>query len=217
MDSCGQSLGWRMGALVLVGLTLWPNAHATAQIYKYKKPDGTVVFTDALSELPPERRAYYNRKISEQKAREEQLEKGLSPSEKRAREREAQRAHLKAEKQSAELQKQRRAAINAALREIEREEQAEAQKQAYWLERFQQAETQLAEAVNTYQNAYEEWSAIAIKAQFALFPGQAQKRADLEAQLPRLVQAVDEANTYLTQTLPEAARKAGMPKRIWRR
>ena len=57
--------------LVAFGFSL-VSTGASAQVYKFKKKDGTVVYTDSLAQLPPDRRAYYN---NLERQREERLRK----------------------------------------------------------------------------------------------------------------------------------------------
>ena len=61
----------RLTGIAVTTLFLLPGL-AEAEIYKYTKKDGSVVYTDKLSQLPRERRAYY---LRQQKAQEEERRK----------------------------------------------------------------------------------------------------------------------------------------------
>ena len=184
---------------------------ARAQVYKYKDADGTLVFTDRLSDLPPERRAYYNRKEAEAEKRRRAEERALSEQERRAVELEAERARVLAEETEAAQRRRRLAELDEALRAYRRQKAERAQRKAYWQEKRTQAETALNEALLAYRSAKKEWSGLATQAGFALFPGQQRRLQELQEALPKLAAAVETRNHYLSVTLPEEARRAGIP------
>lgn len=193
------------GALVIGGLS----DPARAQVYKYEKPDGTIVFTDKLSELPPERRAYYNKKLREQEAARRRAEEQMTAAERQAKELEEERRALLQQEIDEADRKARLARIDAAIQAYREEVAQREQRRGYWLERKAAAEKALAEALEAYRAAQKEWEGLAIRARYALLPGQQKRIVELEKALPELAAQVEAANTYLTETLPEEARKAG--------
>lgn len=203
-----------VGLVVLCGpLSSGP---AEAQVYKYKKKDGTVVYTDDLGELPPARRAYYNQRAEQAAEREARKRALLTPEQRRAAELEAQRAQIIAAELEEAQRRKRLAEIDEAIRAFRASEKKEANQLAYWLEKKSKAEAELDEALEAFRAAQKEWAALAIKPRFSMFPGQAARLAELEKALPKLEAEVDAANLYLTETLPEQARQAGLPPG-WRR
>ncbi|MEL6185961.1 MAG: hypothetical protein AAFU79_15155 [Myxococcota bacterium] len=190
----------------------WPRS-AEAQVYKYEKPDGTVIFTDDLAELPPERRAYYNEKEKAARERAERARARMTPEERRAEELAAERDKLmRAEMEEAARQARLRE-IDAFLRDWRAKQKQASDQIGFWLEKKQKAEQDLARALAKYREAQAEWSALALKKMsFSLFPGQNARFQELQESLPELEAEVDAANVYLTETLPDEARKAGLPR-----
>lgn len=189
--------------LIATALVLASATPALAQVYRYKKPDGTVVFTDNLAELPPARRAYYNRRAQEAKERLEKIRAAQTPAERREAEREADAARAKQEAEAEVVRRKRLAAIQRLVTRIRADEEKRAQTAAYWAEREAEAKKALDEAVDAYEAAKTEWEGLAMKAGFALFPGQAERKKELQDKLPELAAEVEAANTYLYETLPE--------------
>ena len=72
--------------LAAAGLVLGLGADARAQIYKYTQGDGTIVYTDKLSDLPESKRAEYNRREAEAEQRREALVNMLGKEEVERRE-----------------------------------------------------------------------------------------------------------------------------------
>ena len=207
--STRPSRGLTLG-LAAVGLAAAART-ADAQIYRYEKDDGTTVFTDQLSDLPPERRAFYNRKAEAARERLEAIEASMTPAERRRAELQAERERVATERQDAEARAEHLAELDAALRRLERQARLEALNRRYWQERVAKARAELKTALARYREARKAWEALAIQPRFTLFPGQAERRIELEEQLPKLAAAVEAANEALTETLPAKARKAGVP------
>lgn len=196
-------------ATLLVAFSV--GSQADAQIYKYRKKDGTVVFTDKLSDLPPERRAHYNRKAAEQKKKRERELKRMTPAERKAAELTAQREKLMAQ-EMAEADRQRHLAeIDKALRAWRKRKAKDEARRAFWREKAVDAQKELDEAVAAYRAARLEYEKLAIKVSFSRLPGENARLAELLKALPELEAAVDAANKRLTETLPAEARKAGVP------
>jgi hypothetical protein len=184
---------------------------AAAQVYKYRKKDGTVVFTDKLSDLPKERRAYYNRKKAKAKEKRRRARERMTPEERRAADLEAQRKKILAQELAARERRRRLEAIDAALAEYREKRSRKRQREAFWREKKAKAEARLEAALAEYREARKEWEALATRVGFSLLPGQRARKLELQEKLPKLEAAVDAANTYLTETLPEEARRAGVP------
>lgn len=206
------TLSGRLAPALLAGIWVLTGAFwAEAQVYKYTKEDGSVVYTDKLSDLPAKRRARYNEKEAKAKAKAERALKRMTEQERRAHELENQRQQLMdREMADAERQKQL-AALNQALESIKRTRLRLEQQRAFWREKLETGQQNLAKALDNYRRAQKEYQSLAIKASFALFPGQQARRIELERALPKLEAEVDRANAYLTETLPKKARKAGVP------
>lgn len=184
---------------------------AEAQIYKYSKPDGSVVYTDSLAELPPDRRAHYNQRQAEleAKARDEEAAMGAEEAERRRLEKE--RAAI-AEAEMAEAERRERlAAMDAALAQYKaRKKQSDLDK-AGWQRRMKGARDQLARLLAKFRQKQTEWTSLATKASYAMFPGQAEKQEQLAKELKSLELAVDAQIDLVEVRLPEEARKAGVP------
>jgi archaellum component FlaC len=193
--------------LTILGLT----STARAEIYKYIQSDGTVTYTDQLSQLPPERRAHYNRERERKEAERRELESRLGADGLKALEdQEAQEAELK-RKIAAADEEARKQALEAQLKAIEASNQADSASEAQWKQRVQGARAELDTLLATFKRKQTEYSNIAIRVDFALLPGQAQKRDALRLELQALEKQIDAKIIEVEQTIPEAARKAGVP------
>ena len=93
----------------------WAN-EAHSEIYKYKKSDGSIVYTDNLSQLPLKERAYYNELKEARKQKEQEEERRLGTDEYQRKLAERKRAELLRRKMSQEERKQRLAAIDRQLK-----------------------------------------------------------------------------------------------------
>ncbi|MBX2810339.1 MAG: hypothetical protein KTR25_00955 [Myxococcales bacterium] len=200
-----------MATLVTVGMITTTAASAQGQIYSYTLPDGSIAYTDSLDRLPPKRRAFYNRQRAEQATRQTRVQQNQTPAQRRATKRHAQRAKAAKKKQQQRRRQARQAAMQLALQQARQQTSKETQERAYWQEKKAHAKQQLDRAHNAYKVVHKEWQAIAIRAQFSLFPGEPTKRVELEKQLHRLKKEISEAQKYLSVTLPSEARKAGVP------
>lgn len=198
-------------ALSVLTLGLLASGPAGAQIYKYTKGDGTVVYTDSLAELPPERRAHYNRLEREAEQRRKAQENMLGKEEVERREAEAERKRLQ-QAQMAEAERQRRlASIEATLKRIRERRAEKAGRKAAWQKRMKEAKAKLQEKLEEFRKTQEEYKGLATKADFALFPGQGKKKEELRKKVARLEQEVDALIREVYVVIPEDARKAGVP------
>lgn len=185
-------------------------AEANAQIFKYRKPDGTVVYTDSLAQLPPALRAYYNKKLQEQEQKRREAMQRVGKEEYERQEKEKELEALK-RKQMDEAERQRRiAAINAALDEIRARKKSRESDEAAWKKKAKEAKAKVDQLLAEFNETQEKYKQLAMNRAFAL-PGQQQERLDLKKKLDKLEAELDAAIEYLNFGLPEEARKAGVP------
>ena len=198
-----------LGLLVVVGLTYADDAEA--QIFKFKKKDGTIVYTDSLAQLPPKRRAYYNKKLQEREEKKQEQIRRLGKEEYERREKEKQLAALK-EKQMDEEERQRRvAALNRVLSEMRQKVAKREAHKKEWQEKMAKAKKEVQRLLGEFNETQEKYKNLATKASFSLLPGQAQEMEKLRQKLPELEAQLDAAIEHLEFELPEQARKAGIP------
>ncbi|MCB9646400.1 MAG: DUF4124 domain-containing protein [Deltaproteobacteria bacterium] len=203
---------WLLSALVALPVVLVAApGDAQAQVYKYTKGDGTVIYTDKLSDLPPQRRAHYAKLEEEAAERRRAQENMLGKDEVARREAEAEKKRLADAKLAAEERAKRMAEIDALLQDIDRRQAERDKKRGYWQERLKKANETLAEKLNEFRKTQEAYNAIAIKPAFTLFPGEAEQMEKLKAALVKLEAEVDAAIQERWVNLPEDARKAGVP------
>lgn len=184
---------------------------AEAQIYKYQKGDGTVVYTDSLAELPNERRAYYNRRQAEldAKAREEESVLGAEELERRRLEKE--RAALAAEALEEAERRERMAALDAQLARYKSQRQAAAADEKRWRDRMKRAREQLQNLLTQFRKKQAEHTNLAMKPDFTRLPGEADKQEILARELKTLETAIDAQIEEVEVKIPEEARRARVP------
>lgn len=203
--------GMRTVSLAVFVVVGFVGSVAEARIYKYTKPDGTVVYTDRLSQLPSERRAYYNRLEKEERKKEEAAKSRMSKEERERAEYEAERKRI-AEAQMSEAERRRRlAAIDEAIASLQARNAKRDELKKEWQRRQSELQESLDKKLAEFRRTKEEWSALAIQADYALFPGQAQRKQELYAKLSKLESEIDGLLHQLTVVLPEEARRAGIP------
>ncbi|MGF1511981.1 MAG: DUF4124 domain-containing protein [Myxococcota bacterium] len=193
---------------ILVGLAV-AGTNAQAQIYKYVKDDGTVVYTDSLAKLPKERRIYYNKLAEEraQKASAVQAEVDQDTAARKAAE--AERARLQAEakaRNQARLQE-----LDAEIARLRSKNQIREKERDRWTSLYRQTKQRLQERLKAFEDTQQAYQALAVQAEFALFPGQKEKKFELYRQMKALETEIDDLNRRLTVEIPEQARKAGIP------
>lgn len=201
-------------ALVAVGFVvgIGLSGDASAQIYKYKGADGTVVYTDSMGELPADRRAYYNERRRRLEAERQALERQLGTEEVQRREAEKQKAELMRKKMDEAERKRRLAAIEARLRKYKKSAQTERAAKTYWQNRVKEARARLKTALADFNKAKDEYTALAMQAPHTLFPGQAKTRDQAKAKMDALEATIDATIEALEVTIPLEARKAGIPR-----
>jgi len=197
-------------SFVFAGLT-WAPTTAAAQIFKYRQADGTVAYTDQLSDLPAERRAYYNRLLAERAKRDEEAAKAARQTDAEIRAAEAERARLARQRMAEQEQRRRLAEMDRTIDALkERNRQRDAAK-AKWKKRVEQTRAALSKKLAAYRTTKQEWASLAIRADYTLFPGQVEKKQELQARMRELEAEVDQLVEELQVNIPEQARKEGVP------
>lgn len=184
---------------------------ARAELYKYKKSDGTVVYTDNIGQLPAERREYYNKQREEREEKRRQLEQQIGKEELARREAEAQRAELERAQLAAEERERRMTEISTVLAEIQKKRAAREAGREVWKKKINDARDALAKKVTDFQALSERVSAIAIQPDYARFPGQAEDLEKMKEELAKLERDIDALVILVEETIPEQARKEGIP------
>lgn len=184
---------------------------ASADMFKYTRSDGTVVYTDQLAELPPERRVYYNQQIQQREAARSEQERALGKEELERREAERKRAELQQRAENDAERIKRMAEIDARLEVYaQREKQRQAQRDQ-WKGRQQAAKKKLGELLKEFRETQQKHGELAMRADFTLLPGQAKEKAGMQERLAQLEKEIDATIYELDVKLPEDARKAGIP------
>lgn len=190
---------------------LLPETSARAELYKWTKPGGLVVYTDNLSQLPPDVRAYYAKIQEARDAKRKELERTLGKEELERRDAEAKREELAKQALAEDERARRMAGLDAALAQIaKRRADREAAKKA-WQERIQRAQRDLDKKLSEFREMSEAWSRLAIQPSHTLLPGQSDERDQLKARLEKLEKEVDALVVEIEETIPDEARKAGVP------
>ena len=182
-----------------------------SQIYKYRKKDGTVVYTDKLSDLPRSARAKYaKREAEEQKARA-RLEASLGKAEVARRESEAKRkAELARQIEQADAMR-RRQELQALLARLNERDAKEAEREQRWRKRLADAKAEVERLYKEFQQTREAYDNLAVRIDYTLFPGQNKEKFKLRDRLEKLEKELDAALTELNDTIPTEARRAGVP------
>lgn len=201
------------GALGVLGTlgVFWTAEDAYAEIYKYTKRDGSIVYTEDLGELPRDRQAYYRSQEAQREERRRALEARVGSDVLKEREAEQKRkAVLAAELEEAERQR-RLAALDELLKGIRARRLAQKSDEASWRSRIETARTQMAEKLKAFGKTQEEYNRIAVQASYTLLPGQADKKKKLKETLDTLEKEIDALVIEIEETIPDEARKAGVP------
>lgn len=198
-----------------ITLTAWVVALAVpvaahAQVYKYVKPDGTVLYTDTLAKLPPERRAYYNKLMEEQRRAAEKVESQAKQERNAQADAEAERRRLQNAQGQADLQR-RLAALDAEIQRLREKNQAREAEKQVWRQRYLETKKALDDKLGQFRKLQEEYQGLAIQVDYAMFPGQRQRKNELQGKLEALEKEIDQLIHQLNVVLPEQARKAGVP------
>ena len=164
----------RLTGIAVTTLFLLPGL-AEAEIYKYTKKDGSVVYTDKLSQLPRERRAYYLRQQKAQEEERRKLEARIGIAEMQRSELEKKRKALEASQtQAAELAK-RRQELTAQINAMDKARSAKLADKATWKKRMKEARAERDALLLAFQKKQKDTTVLAIKPAFTLLPGEAKK------------------------------------------
>jgi len=200
----------RAAYLVPLALALLPLS-ARADIYKYKNKSGAIIYTDNLGQLPPEAREFYNKQREEREEKRRQLEKAIGRDELERRETEAKRAEIEREKLEEAERARRLQAIDAQLKVWQAKDRERESSKSKWQMRMKNARDKLEKMLADFKKASEEYNSIAIKASFTLLPGEAEAMENAKKQMDALEGEIDKAILEVEVTIPEEARKAGIP------
>lgn len=202
-----------MRRLVVLAIALGLSVPLTAraELYKYKKADGTVVYTDNLGQLPAERREYYNKQREEREEKRRQLEQQIGKEELARREAEAQQKELERAQLAADERERRMSEISTVLAEIQRKRAAREAGREVWKKKINDARDALAKKVADFQSLSERANSIGIQPDYARLPGQNEELEKMKEELSKLERDIDALVTLIEETIPEQARKEGIP------
>lgn len=200
---------WSWGLVSL--LVLSASGSAGAQIYKYRKPDGTVAYTDRLSDLPKERRAYYDKLRTEEEKKRRALESRIGREELERREAERARKVLVARQMAAAERQRRLRVLDAQLAVLRNRRKAREDAREEWAGRMKRARKRQGELLEAFRKTQKAYDAIAIKPSFTLLPGEGDEMQRLRARLEELEKQLDAAIHQVNVVIPTEARKAGVP------
>ena len=168
-------------------------------------------YTDKLSQLPRERRAYYLRQQKAQEEERRKLEARIGKAEMQRRELEKKRKALEASQtQAAELAK-RRQELTAQINAMDKARSAKLADKATWKKRMKEARAERDALLLAFQKKQKEYNELAIKPAFTLLPGEAKKKEAARKELQRLESELDAAIMDVQVNLPNQARKARVP------
>jgi hypothetical protein len=200
----------RLTGVLLAFLFVLP-AVGRAEVYKYKKPNGSVVYTDNLAQLPPDRREFYNKQREEREEKRRQLEKAIGKEELERREAEAKRAEIERAKLDEADRQRRLQAIDQQLKVYQQKDKDKEASKTAWQQRMQQAKQTLDQALADMKQATEEYESIGVKASYTLLPGESEKMEQAKKRMDELERRIDALVLEVEVTIPEEARKAGIP------
>ena len=186
-------------------------APAHAQIYKYRRKDGTTVYTDKLSDLPKSVRAKYAAREAKKAQERRRLEASLGKAEVARREAEERRQRHLREQIAAAKQKQRRRELKAMMKRINKSSSERDAKKAKWQQRVSAARKKVDELYADFGKTRQAYDQIAVRADYALFPGENKQKGELKKKLDRLEKELDAALEELNVKIPNEARRAGVP------
>jgi hypothetical protein len=201
----------RLRAFFVAGVLLSLPLSAAAEVYKYKKPDGTIVYTDNLNQLPADRREHYNKQREEREQKRAELERAIGKEELERRENEAKRVELE-RAQLAEAERQERMrAIDVVLADIQKRRSAREASREVWRQKMKTAREALEKKLAEFQALSEKANAISIQPDFARLPGQNEDLEKTKEALEKLEKEIDVLVEQVDVIIPDEARKAGIP------
>ncbi len=187
------------------------SAPTHAEIYKYRKKDGTVVYTDKLSDLPRSVRAKYAARERKKRQEQERLEASVGKAEARRRAADKERKAALERQMAQAAADQRRKALLEMIKRIDEKRGKEAKTREKWQQRVIKAQSEVDRLYAEFRNTREAYDKLAVRADFTLFPGQNQEKAKLRKKLDKLEKELDAALDELNVKIPNEARKAGVP------
>ncbi|MEM7678709.1 MAG: hypothetical protein AAF449_22235, partial [Myxococcota bacterium] len=166
---------------------------------------------DKLSDLPPKTRARYAKRAAKKAQKRAELEAAVGKREADRREAEAER-QKNIQRQIAEAQRaQQRQDLQRVLNQIKKDDKAEASRKAKWKKRVADARAEVDRLFAEFKKTRKAYDNIAVRANFALFPGQAKEKEKLRKRLDELEKELDAALDEQNNKIPNEARKAGVP------
>lgn len=199
---------------LLLAVPSWGAAEEAALpsgVYKFARPDGVVVYTDRLVELPPEVRRRYAEEERARQARYDAWVREVGKNEAERRALEQERKALAEQRALDQAAAQRLRRLNQTLSRLKDKRRQQAQRREMWQARVRKLRRSLAEALAAHQKARKEFERIAIQPQHTRLPGQTQKMLKAQADMARHAKTMDRLTRTLTEALPEEARRAGVP------
>ncbi len=184
---------------------------ARADIYKYVKEDGTVVYTDSLSDLPRERREHYNRMREKEAEKEEELKAKIGAEEYARKKAEEEKERLLQEKADQQERQRRIAQINSQLNAYRAAEQKREREKLMWKTKMQTSKDKLQKLLKEFNEASEKANSLGMRASHTLLPGQAQEQQNARKKMKQLEPQIDKQIHEVQVQIPEDARKAGVP------
>ncbi len=200
-----------LGFSFALALTAASAGTAFADMYKYTRPNGTVGYTDNLNDLPAERRAYYNKIKAEREQRRREEEQRVGKDELARRELESKRAEIQRAQIDEAERRTKLQALDAQIAGFQEKRRAQEADRARWRERVKAAKAKLQGLLAELEKQREIYENVATKANFTLLPGQSEEAEKAKEKMDELEPQIDAAILDVEETIPEEARKAGVP------
>ncbi len=199
------------GRILVLGAVFLGPTDAAADVYKYTRPDGTVVYTDNLSQLPKARRAHYNRLRAEREAKRRRLERSVGKEKLARQEAKKKKEALKKAKMSEAERLRKMRELDKLLASLRAKRKIKEEERSEWQKRMKDARARLKERMDTFKKKQEKYKRLATAVGYALLPGQAEEKEKLKKELKALEGEIDALIEETEVTIPEEARKAGVP------
>ncbi|MEE2902354.1 MAG: DUF4124 domain-containing protein [Myxococcota bacterium] len=195
-----------------LGVVMWlcSPSDSSAEIYKYVDKDGNVAYTDNLSALPPDRRAFYTKKKKERAKTRKQLEDKLGKEELERRETERKLRALEKKKLNAREFKRRKAALDARLRDFDRRRSARIGKIQDWQRKLDNARSKLKDKLKQHQALRKTADQAAFQYASTAMLAHAQRREKALKQMKKLEPEIDALAQKIRLEIPAKARAAGV-------
>ncbi len=195
----------------LVLLCCLSPALAEAQIYKFTKPNGTVVYTDNLAQLPQEQQRHYAEEERKRAEERQRLEASLGKEELERREAEAKRQLLERQQMDEAERRRQMEELDQAILEIQKRRAEREGVWNQWRQKIVAARAQQQEVWKKYQAALATFESLGIKPSFSWLPGEAEQFEQAQKDMERWGKELEALNQLIEFTIPDQARKAGVP------